>query len=158
MARSTGRAQSTTALRDGDVVIPSSQTAVTIGRVRATVVPAAVPYRLRLRSTSIALWRSGRRFGVSHMPAGTISGVKHFATGPGFPLLNSDDALKSILDQSVATVGADRSWPSGLHYAGPLAAGRIRLPRHRPRENSMVDTQLACEGGQGWRCLSITEL
>jgi len=144
-------------------VIPSSTTAVTIARVRATVVPASVALQVASRQyVDSAVAGKAADSGVVHIAGQeTISGVKQFATAPGVPTPQqaTDAANKAYVDQSVATVGAG----SFVAKTGDIMTGPLTLPGDptapaQAARKQYVDTQLAAKADKVGGVVPLTEL
>ena len=129
-------------------VIPSSATAVTIGAVRATVVPSSVALQVASRQyVDNAVASKAADMSVVHIAGQeTIAGTKQFATPPSVPvpLQASDAANKAYVDQSVSAVGAG----SFVAKAGDVMSGPLTLPGDptapaQAARKQYVDTQVA---------------
>lgn len=144
-------------------VIPSSTTAVTIGAVRATVVPSSVALQVASRQyVDSAVASKAADSSVVHIAGQeTISGTKQFATPPGVPTPQqaTDAANKAYVDQSVSTVGSG----SFVAKTGDVMTGPLSLPGDptapaQAARKQYVDTQLAAKADKVSGVVPLAEL
>ena len=144
-------------------VIPASATAVTIGSVRSTVVPASVALQVASRQyVDNAILSRASDAGVVHIAgAETIAGTKQFVAPPSVPtpLQAADVANKAYVDLSVAAVGAG----SFVSKAGDTMNGPLILPNDptapaQAARKQYVDLQVAGKADQVGGVVPVAEL
>ena len=144
-------------------VIPASATAVTIGSVRSTVVPASVALQVASRQyVDNAILSRASDTGVVHIAGSeTIGGTKQFIAPPSvpLPLQAADAANKAYVDLSVAAVGAG-SFVSkaGDAMNGPLTLSSDPTAPSQAANKRYVDLQSAGKADQVGGVVPVTEL